>query len=372
MTRPASFTDRHWMKKALALARKGQGFTRPNPPVGAVIVKHGKMIGSGFHAHAGGAHAEIAAIEACRVSPRGATLFVTLEPCSTTGRTPPCSERLVREGLGRVCVATIDPNPRHAGRGLDLLRSAGIPVETGLCEDEARSLIAPFAKWIVSGRPWVTLKLAMTLDGCIADRTGRSKWITGPASRRVVQHWRRCRDVVMVGAGTALADDPSLRCNQLPEPPTLRLVVDGRGVLPDTARVLRDGHADRTMIATTGAAPSGVRSRWADLGARVWVLPSRRGHVDLESLLACVGECGCCSLLCEGGAGLAGALVKAGLVDDYLLFYAPRLLADGLARHALNGNGFRLSNAPGLKIIRIRRMGDDLCLYAIPAVESQS
>ena len=200
-TTPQS-TDARWMARAIMLARRGEGGTHPNPPVGAVVVRKGKVLGEGWHRQAGLPHAEVEAIHACRSPVKEATLYVTLEPCCTHGRTPPCTDLIIRSGIARVVVGCVDPNPRHASRGFRLLHKAGIEVTTGVCSAECSRLIEPFAMRITNGRPFVTLKLAMTLDGCIADRGGASKWITGPAARATVQSLRQRVDAVMVGAGT--------------------------------------------------------------------------------------------------------------------------------------------------------------------------
>jgi len=239
--------DTRFMRQALRLAARGEGFTRPNPPVGAVVVRDGRVIGRGYHRAAGLPHAEVEALNACRESARGATLYVTLEPCSTTGRTPPCTGRIVQEGLARVCIGCLDPNPRHAGRGITRLREAGIAVETGICETACRELIEPFTRHILDQRPMVTLKLALTLDGRLADRERRSKWITGETARAWVQRLRRRTDAIMVGAGTVLADDPELRCRLPGAGAAWRVVVDGTGRLPAGRRLFTDAYAARTI-----------------------------------------------------------------------------------------------------------------------------
>ncbi len=245
--------DEHkrWMLRALELAGCGEGLTRPNPPVGAVLVRHGRIVGEGWHRKAGGAHAEIEALNQAGQNARGATLYVTLEPCSTFGRTPPCTSAILAAGISRVVAAVRDPDPRHRGRGFQLIRRAGIDVVVGCCKHEAAALIAPFARRLVSGRPWVALKLGMTFDGKIADAAGRSRWITGAAARREVQRLRRASDAVLVGSGTILADDPAL----LPRPrhgrKTCRIVADARGRTPPSAKIFHKTGAGPLIIATT-------------------------------------------------------------------------------------------------------------------------
>ncbi|MCL1920060.1 MAG: bifunctional diaminohydroxyphosphoribosylaminopyrimidine deaminase/5-amino-6-(5-phosphoribosylamino)uracil reductase RibD [Kiritimatiellaeota bacterium] len=344
--------ETRWLRRALTLARKAEGRTRPNPPVGAVVVKRGRVIGEGFHARAGQPHAEVEALDACRASPRGATLYVTLEPCSTTGRTPPCTERIIRDGITRVVVGCPDPNPRHAGAGLAALAAAGIAVSecNGVCRAQAEELIAPFAKHVTTGLPFVTLKLALTLDGRTADRTGTSKWITGEKARAEVQRMRRRADAVMVGAGTVCADNPSLLC-RLPGCDTqMRVIVDASGRTPPDAQVYTDRAATRTVIATTRAAAARNGKAWAQNGAQVWTFtPDRAGRIPLRQLMKRLGGEGLLHVLCEGGAQLADALHNAGLVDDYSFFYAPAILGDNL-----------LPGLPRLRLRDTRRIGDDL------------
>lgn len=365
--KPDAAADRRWMRAALAEARRAEGQTRPNPPVGAVLVRDGRLLGAGFHRAAGRPHAEVEAFAACTEDPAGATLYVTLEPCSTHGRTPPCTDRIAAAGVRRVVIATVDPNPRHVGRGIDVLRAAGIEVEVGVLTREADALLDPFGKWITTGRPFVTLKMAQSLDGAIADVAGRSQWITGPRARDEVQRMRRRVDAVMVGAGTVVADDPSLLCRLADAPPTLhRVVVDGRGRTPPTARVLTDGEAARTTIATTEACPEATRAAWEAAGVRVWTLPQAGdGRVDLCALLAKAGAEGWLHVLCEGGATLAGALVGAGLVDELRLFVAPVVLG-GRQANTFGNTAFALATAPRFRIVAQRRFGTDLMLALRP------
>lgn len=347
--------DLRFMLRAIALARRGEGLTRPNPPVGAVVVRDGRIVGEGWHRKAGGPHAEVHALRAAGEKARGATVYVTLEPCSTHGRTPPCTGALIAAGVKRVVVASLDPNPKHAGRGLTLLRKAGIAVTTGVAEAEACALIEPFSKWILTKRPWVTLKLGMTLDGRIADAAGRSRWITSPASRREVQNLRRRADAILIGRETARADDPSL----LPVPPRgrkpWRVVVDTNGSLPATLRVFTDEANERTLLATTRGEPSATRL----------VLPASKGHVSLRALLRELGRRGLLHVVCEGGGELASALWRDGLVDEAWLFLAPKLLG-GSARPAFGGTGWPLARAPELEVREVRRVGPDTLIVARP------
>jgi diaminohydroxyphosphoribosylaminopyrimidine deaminase/5-amino-6-(5-phosphoribosylamino)uracil reductase len=359
--------DLHFMRRALELARRGEGRTRPNPPVGAVVVRQGRVLGEGWHRQAGMPHAEVEAIRACRGSVKGATIYVTLEPCCTHGRTPPCTDLLIRSGIVRVVVGCVDPNPRHASRGFRILHEAGIRVTTGVLAEECCRLVEPFAMNMREERPFVTLKLALTLDGRIADRSGSSKWITGPEARDAVQALRGRVDAVMVGAGTVLADDPSLRCRLPNAHDLLRVIVDGAGRTPARAQVLTDRWAESTLMVTTARCPADIRKRWSRNGARVWALPAGvSDRIPLRTLLHRLGDEGILHVLCEGGSRLAGALVRAGLVDEYLFFYAPAVMGDERGIGAVAESGFRLATMPRLRIAEVTRIGADVLVRARP------
>ena len=355
------------MRRALSLARKALGCTRPNPPVGAVVVKNGHIIGEGFHACAGEPHAEVIALNACRLSPEGGTLYVTLEPCCTHGRTPPCTDRILKEGLARVVVGCHDENGCHCGRGLDLLRKKGVEVVFGICEAEARELVRPFFKHVTTGYPFLTLKLAMTLDGRIADAKGASKWITGEAARGVVQKMRKGADVILVGAGTVCADDPSLLYRGKGGEKLMRVIVDATGRTPARATVLTDAAAHRTIMATLSTTKQAITHAWQQKGATVWTFtPDKQGHVPLKALLRRLGKAGYLQVLCEGGGTLAGALHHARLIDEYALFYAPAILGDSHAISGFSGKGAQLKNLERLQLQSVKRVGDDLLLRLTP------
>lgn len=360
--------DARHMRRALALARRAEGETRPNPPVGAVLVRDGAVLGEGWHHRAGAPHAEVEAfLDAERrvADVRGATLYVTLEPCSTTGRTPPCTERILASGVRRVVVGSTDANPRHAGRGLDILRAAGIEVVSGVLSRDTDALLRPFFHWIRTGTPFLTLKMAASLDGAIADASGASKWISCETSRNAVQRLRRGADAVLVGSGTALADNPSLLC-RLPgaegRDGLRRIVVDSRGCLPASLRIFTDGHANATAVATTDRCPARVREAWKAAGVTVWTLPAAAdGHVDLKSLLAKAGAAGLMHILCEGGATLAGELMAADLVNELRLYLAPIVLGRRTAS-VFGDRPFPLADAPKFVFDTPRRSGSDLLL----------
>jgi diaminohydroxyphosphoribosylaminopyrimidine deaminase/5-amino-6-(5-phosphoribosylamino)uracil reductase len=356
------------MTAALDLARRGEGLTRPNPPVGAVIVRQRRVVGRGFHRQAGGPHAELLALQDAGRRAAGATLYVTLEPCSSWGRTPPCTDAILRSGLRRVVIGVTDRNPKHSGRGLAILRRNGVDADAGICGAEAARLYAPFFRWITARRPYVTLKIGMSVDGRIADLHRRSRWITDLAARRQVQKLRRRCDAVMIGVGTALQDDPSL----LPRPAygrkLYRIIVDSAGRLPLQARVLRAGAAAQTVIATTPrCAPRRIREYTA-LGAQVWVLPSSaQGRVDLRPLLRRAAQCGLLHVVCEGGSELAASLIRARLVDEFMLFIAPRILGGHAAVPAVGGRGWPLQRSPYLRFAECRPCGDGILLQCFPA-----
>lgn len=353
------------MGEALRLARRGEGLTRPNPPVGAVVVRQGRIVGKGYHRKAGGPHAEVYALRDAGSRAVGATLYVTLEPCSTWGRTPPCTDAIIAAGIVRVVAALKDPNPRHAGRGFRVLRRAGIEVAHGFRSAEACELLAPFTSHIVNQRPRITLKLAQTLDGRIADGWGTSRWISGPTSRRLVQALRRRADAIMVGAGTARTDDPSL----LPRPDggrqPYRIIVDAAGRVPSTLRVFTDDARARTRLVTTRRCPATLRHKLESQGVTVWTLPARGRGVSMPALMRTLHEAGLLHVVCEGGGQLAGALMEAGVVDEWVSFVAPKLLGEGVP--AVGGVKWRLAAAPSWRVTEVSRCGDDLLIRAVPA-----
>jgi diaminohydroxyphosphoribosylaminopyrimidine deaminase/5-amino-6-(5-phosphoribosylamino)uracil reductase len=323
-----SAADIRFMRRALALARRGAGTTSPNPCVGAVLVRDGNLIAEDYHKHAGGPHAEVFVLRKAGPRARGATLYVTMEPCCTHGRTPPCTDAIIAAGVKRVVVAALDPNPKHDGRGLAALRRAGIRVAAGVLADEARALNVAFNKWITTGRPLVTAKAALSLDGKMATRTGDSKWITDARARRKAHEMRAQVDAIMVGANTVIRDNPrlTLRHGVRGRQPW-RVVVDSRGRSPRRARLFTDSLRHRTLVFTTNHSTPRWRQYLALLGITVLVAPSKGGRVDLRAALRELGRMEVTSVMVEGGATLLGAMFDARLVDRIAFFYAPIILA---------------------------------------------
>jgi len=365
--------ESHYIRRALQLARRGQGRVEPNPMVGAVLVRDGRIIGEGYHARFGGPHAEIVAIRDGRRRGQevaGSDLYVTLEPCCHVGKTPPCTQAVIDAGIARVFVAMEDPDPRMRGGGLAQLRQAGIEVHIGLGESKARSLNEPFIKRTVVGLPWVIAKWAQTLDGRVATRTGDSKWISSDRSRQFVHRLRSRVDAVMVGIGTVLADDPRLTARHVkPKRPARRVVVDPDVKLPATARLLREAGPGLTLAVRQGllAEPSPRVLELAEAGVELVGLPedsadgSRLLLRPLLEHLATGREA--TNVLVEGGPRLLGALLREGLVDQVLAFVAPRLLGDTEARAAVEGlHRPRIAEATGLRLTGLRRVGEDVLL----------
>lgn len=359
-----------FMARALELASLARGKTSPNPLVGAVVVRDGAVVGEGYHLRAGTPHAEVHALRQAGERAGGATLYVNLEPCCHYGRTPPCTGGIIEAGIARVVVAAADPNPRVSGRGIQALRQAGIEVETGVLEAEARRLNEAFFKHIVSGLPFVTLKAAMSLDGKIATSSGESKWITGPESRSLVQRLRLENDAVLVGIGTVLADDPLLTV-RLPgeDKKPLRVVADSSLRIPPESRLVQTARDHPTVVAgVEGLCPPGKRKMLIDRGVAVWDLPGADGQVDVRALLQSLGSRDVAGLLLEGGSSLNASFLKAGAVDKYVFFVAPRIIGGGTAPGPFGGAGAEiLAEAPRLTALECRVAGADLVITGYPA-----
>lgn len=363
--------DVRFMRRALRLAAKGRGLTTPNPMVGAVVVANGQIVGSGFHRRAGGLHAEMFALQEARTRARGATLYATLEPCShTKKRTPPCVPAIIASGLKRVVVAMRDPNPQVSGRGIRQLRRAGLLVETGCLRTEAEALNEVYTHWIRTGRPFVILKAATTLDGKIATARGESQWITGHEARRHVHRLRSQVEVILVGIGTVLKDDPQLtvrlagnRVSSRTARRPLRIILDSQLNIPLTARVLSGGEKSNVLVATTNAASASRIAQLRAKGIAVWVLPKQNGHVSLRACLTRLGRLGLSTVMIEGGSELNAGAIRAGLVNRVMVYVAPRLLGGQDAKGMIGGHSpVRLVKALTLAKTTIRRVGKDFLI----------
>lgn len=340
-------TEFEALERALLLAQNYVGMTSPNPPVGAVCLREGRILGEGAHQRAGTPHAEVHALHACTEDPAGATLCVTLEPCSTTGRTPPCCDLIIAKKIKRVVIGCLDPNPKHAGRGVDILRAQGIDVilAEGDLQKRCQALIAPFVKVITQGRAFVRLKLAMTLDGAIADATSSSRWITGAVARQWVQELRARVDAVMVGSRTVREDHPSLQPH-LPNAPLKKRILVDRSTPIDPTDV-----DEMTLVASRDLAYD--------------------GH-NLDGLLQALCKHGINDVLCEGGGQLASALLEQGCVDDLYLFYAPKLLGDPAAYRGFVLSPKLLQEAYSFETVGVQQLGEDVLLHLRPKNNSSS
>ena len=363
-----SAADHRWMAEALRLAERGLWTTSPNPRVGCVLVQGDTLVGEGWHEKAGEPHAEVHALRAAGVHARGATAYVTLEPCSHFGRTGPCADALIAAGVGRVVAAMADPNPQVAGAGLARLNAAGIPSCSGLLEGEARELNLGFVSRMTRGRPWLRLKAAASLDGKTALPDGQSQWITGPAARADGQAWRARACALLTGIGTVLADDPQLtvRSVETSRQP-LRIVVDSQLRLPPHARLLADGCAAGPVLLVTASDDLQRTALLRSTGAEVLFLPNAAGQVDLPALCAELAARGLNEVHVEAGAGLNGALLRAGLVDEWLLYLAPNLIGEP-ARGLFAGMALTdLADKREWLWHDVRRVGRDLRLLLRPA-----
>jgi diaminohydroxyphosphoribosylaminopyrimidine deaminase/5-amino-6-(5-phosphoribosylamino)uracil reductase len=353
-----------WMRRALELAERGRGYVEPNPLVGAVLVRDDTIVGEGWHQRFGEAHAEINALAAAGKRARGATLYITLEPCCHVGKTPPCTDALIAAGIERVVAALRDPFPQVAGQGAARLQAAGIAVDMGTCEAEARRLNAPYLTLLASGRPCVHAKWAMTLDGKIATRTGDSKWISGEASRRKVHELRGRMDAIVIGIGTALVDDPLLTARP-PGPRTAtRIVLDSQARLPLTSRLVQTAHDTPLLIVTGPGAPGAAAL--ATAGAQLLVIPSaaERRRLDVCALLQELGRQRLTNILVEGGSELLGSFRDAGMIDEVHVFAAPLLAGGAAAKSPVGGAGIeRIGDALRLAEWQVERIDNDLYIH---------
>jgi diaminohydroxyphosphoribosylaminopyrimidine deaminase / 5-amino-6-(5-phosphoribosylamino)uracil reductase len=382
MNRPKLSIPSEPMRLALRLARRGYGATSPNPMVGAVLVKGGKVIGRGWHRRAGGSHAEIEALRDARArgfNPKGTTLYVTLEPCCTRGRTPPCTEALIAAGIQRVVVGAVDPNPHHSGRGFKILRRAGLEVAPGVLADECARLNEAFNHWMIHRTPFVMVKAAMTLDGKIATASGESKWITAGLARAYGMKLRRGSDAILVGINTILRDDPSLTfrgasksSGHTQSSKLRRIVLDSMARTPLTAKVVSDEHAALTTVVVVGRRAPERRVKALARRVQVVVAPvkqsaigRRRSAIDLRWLLRRLGRENVTSLLVEGGGEVNASFLLGGFAQRVAFFYAPKILGGRDSRKGVAGEGVRkLNEVIRLSEVRWRKFGSDLFLTA--------
>ncbi len=362
--------DDFWMSQAIALAERGRGLVEPNPLVGAVVVRDGVCVGEGWHERFGQAHAEVNAFAKAGEAARGATLYVTLEPCCHHGKTPPCTDAVLRTGISRVVAALQDPFPKVAGHGAALLRAAGVSVTFGIGEAAARRQNAPYLKRLATGMPWVHAKWAMTLDGKIATRTGDSRWISGETSRQRVHALRGLMDAIVVGVGTALADDPALTARPPGPRVSTRVVIDTHARLPVTSQLVQTAKVVPTLIATCASDPA-VLDPLRNAGCEFIHLPQDHlDRVDVRPLLKEFGSRGWTNILVEGGGILLGSLFDIGAVDEAHVFVAPMLIGQGYARSPIAGRGWdRIADCPRLHLDSIERCDDDIYLRYLHDVE---
>ncbi|RED61585.1 bifunctional diaminohydroxyphosphoribosylaminopyrimidine deaminase/5-amino-6-(5-phosphoribosylamino)uracil reductase RibD [Cohnella lupini] len=357
--------DEFYMRLALNLAEGASGQTGVNPVVGCVVANNGRIVGMGAHLKRGEGHAEVLALDMAGDQANGATAYVTLEPCSHFGKTPPCCDRLIAEGVSRVVVAALDPNPLVAGQGVKRLRDAGVEVEVGILQAEAVDQNEAFRKYIVTGMPFITLKTALSLDGRIATHAGHSRWITGAEAREAVHTLRHRNAGIMVGVDTVIADDPELTTRlSVPGLHPTRIVVDSKLRIPESSRVLNE--AARTIVLTTDRAEQAKAQRLIELGAEVY----RSGdvsRVDLARSMKWLGENGISSVLLEGGGVLNGAMLEAGLVDKLMLFYAPLIVGGEGSPSAFAFKGPEaMSSALRLTRVSMQHFGEDWCVTGYP------
>jgi diaminohydroxyphosphoribosylaminopyrimidine deaminase/5-amino-6-(5-phosphoribosylamino)uracil reductase len=357
--------DNDYMGVALDLAEKGRGWTSPNPMVGAVVVKDDRIVGRGYHQRAGGPHAEAHAIDDAGDQARGATIYVTLEPCNHFGRTPPCTQKILDAGIRKVVVAMNDPNPGVKGGGNQFLQDRGIDVVTGVREKASRTLNESFITWITTGRPFVIVKCAATLDGRIATRTGDSRWVTGPDARRFVHRIRHAVDGIMVGVQTAVHDNPSLttRLEEEKGADPTRIILDTHLSMPPTARMLHLPSNRPTWVICGPDAPKSRRSDLESAGAAVITAPLQSGRIDLAMLMDLLGAKGITSLLIEGGAAVIGAAFAAEIVDKVCFIYAPKILGGDDGVPICRGSGpAHMQASISIHDLAVSRFGPDVLL----------
>ncbi|MCI8292327.1 MAG: bifunctional diaminohydroxyphosphoribosylaminopyrimidine deaminase/5-amino-6-(5-phosphoribosylamino)uracil reductase RibD [Hespellia sp.] len=355
-------TDKEYMERAIMLAKKGEGWTNPNPMVGAVIVKNGRIIGEGFHAKCGELHAERNAIASLQESAEGATLYVTLEPCCHYGRTPPCTEAILEQKITRVVIGSRDPNPKVAGKGAEILRKAGVQVEEDFMREACDRLNPVFFHYITTGTPYVVMKYAMTADGKIATKTGASKWITDVKAREEVQRMRHRYMGIMAGIGTVLADDPLLTVRLEGKKSPVRILCDSHLRIPLNSQICQTAGTYRTIVACAEEDPQ-KEATLKQMGIQVVHVPDGQGGVDLRALMQFLGESGVDSILLEGGGTLNDSALRAGIVQKVMAFVAPKIFGGDMAKTPVAGVGVEEpADAVMLRLNHIQQFGNDLLL----------
>ncbi len=358
--------DELFMMECLALAKKGGGYVNPNPMVGTVLVKNGGVIGRGYHKRFGDHHAEVNAIRSSKISVKGSTLYVNLEPCNYYGKTPPCTDLIIKNKISEVVVGMLDPNPIISGKGVAQLRKAGIKVRVGILEDECKKLNEAFTKYIETGIPFVTLKIAQTLDGLIADKNGKSKWITNETSRVFVHHLRSRYDAVLIGANTVNCDNPSLTVREVNGRNPIRVILDGSLGVNTNAKVF-SGNKSRTILITStksGRDESSKLKKLLKKGIEVIELPSKKNNsLSLKQMLKKLGPIGIASILVEGGANIFSQFISEKLTDKLLIFIAPKIIGKGIGGFS-NLENLTIAKNIQLKNITTFNLGNDILIEA--------
>jgi len=357
--------DYMYMKRALQLAEKARGFTSPNPMVGAVIVKDGRVIGEGYHQRCGEGHAEVNAFNNATEDVAGATIYVTLEPCSHTGKTPPCADKIIEKKIARVVVGALDPNPLVSGRGIERIKNAGIDISYGLLAEESARLNEVFMKYIVSKKPFVVYKSATTLDGKIATVSGESRWITCEKSREKVHLLRHYLSGIMVGVNTVLADNPMLNCRAEGLTSPARIVVDSSLKIPVECNLVQTSDKYRTIVATLQSDSSIKACMLKQMGVEVVTVVETEGRVDLDCLMEKLGEMGIDSVLIEGGGTLAFSAFKQNIIDKVIFYIAPQIFGGVGAKTSVEGSGFyKIADCIKLKEVSAQMVDNDVCITA--------
>lgn len=357
--------DYMYMERALQLAQKARGFTSPNPMVGAVIVKNGKIIGEGYHKKCGEAHAEVNAFNNATEDVTGATMYVTLEPCSHTGKTPPCADKIIEKKIARVVVGATDPNPLVSGRGIQKIKNSGINVSYGLLADKSIKLNEIFMKYIITKKPFVVYKSATTLDGKTATVSGESKWITNQSSRNQVHMLRHYLSGIMVGVNTVLTDNPMLNCRTEGCTSPVRIVVDSSLKIPVECNLVQTADKYKTIVATLQSDTSIKAGMLTQMGVQVLTVKEKDGRVDLDSLMTKLGEMGIDSILLEGGGTLAFSAFKQKIVDKVIYYVAPKIFGGASAKTSVEGNGFsKIANSVKLNNVSTQMVDGDICITA--------